>query len=58
MDIKASTTSYQFLTKNVFFNLVSEKIKKALWQEMYDLYEKNTTLNKVFIMEKLYIIKM
>ena len=31
---------------------------EGLWKKLHDLYEKNTTSNKVFLMKKLYNLKM
>ena len=35
-----------------------EKTAEGLWKKLYDLYEKNMASNKVFLMKKLYNIKM
>ena len=31
---------------------------EGLWNKLHDLYEKNTASNKVFLMKKLYNLKM
>ena len=38
--------------------MVGEKIVEALWKKLHDLYEKNIALNKVFLMKKMYNLKM
>ena len=35
-----------------------EKTTERLWKKHHDLYEKNTASNKVFLMKKLYNLKM
>jgi len=35
-----------------------EKTTEGLWKKLHDLYEKNTASNKVFLMKKLYNLKM
>ena len=42
----------------MYFNVVEEKTTKSLWKKLHDLYEKNTTTNIVFLMKKLYNLKM
>ena len=58
LDKKAITTIFQYLAKNVYFNVSEEKMEKILWQKLHDLYEKNATSNKVFLMKRLYNLKM
>ena len=58
IDRKVITTICQYLAKNVYFNVSREKTAKELWKKLHDLYEKNTTSNKVFLMKKLYNLKM
>ena len=55
---KAIATICQYLAKNVYFNVSGEKTTKGLWKKLHDLYEKNTVSNKVFLMKKLYNLKM
>ena len=35
-----------------------EKTVDGLWKKLHDLYENNTASNKVFLMKKLYNLKM
>ena len=35
-----------------------EKTVEGLWKKLHDLYEKNTASKKVFLMKKLYNLKM
>ena len=57
-DRKAIATIRQYVAKNVYFNVAGEKTTVELWKKLHDLYEKNTTSNKVFLMKKLYNLKM
>ena len=58
LDRKVIATIRQYLAKNVYFNVSGEKMAEGLWKKLHDLYEKNTTSNKVFLMKKLYNLKM
>ena len=58
LDRKAIATIRQYLAKNVYFNVAGEKTAEALWKKLQDLYEKNTASNKVFLMKRLYNLKM
>jgi hypothetical protein len=58
LDRKVIATIRQCLAKNVYFNVVKEKTTKGLWKKLHDLYEKNMASNKVFLMKKLYNLKM
>ena len=58
LDRKAIATICQYLVKNVCFNVFEEKTTKGLWKKIHDLYEKNRASNKVFLMKKLYNLKM
>ena len=51
LDRKAIATIMQYLAKNVYFNVVGEKTTIDLWKKLHDMYEKNTTSNKVFFYE-------
>ena len=48
-DRKAIATIRQYLAKNVYFNVFGEKTATGLWKKLHDLYEKNTTSNKVLV---------
>lgn len=58
LDWKAIATIRQYLAKNVYFNVAEKKTIESLWKKLHDLYKKNTTTNKVFLMKKLYNLKM
>lgn len=58
LDRKAIATIRQYLAKNVYFNVSGEKTAEGLWKKLHDLYEKNTTSKKVFLMKNLYNLKM
>ena len=57
LDRKAIATIRQYLAKNVYFNVSGEKTTTGLCKKLHDLYEKNTTSKKVFLMKKLYNLK-
>ena len=52
LDKKSIATIRQYLAKNVYFNVVGEKTTVDLWNKSHDLYEKNTTSNKVCFYEE------
>lgn len=58
MDREAIATVREYLAKNLYFNVAEEKTTKILRKKFNDLYEKNTTVNKVLLMKKLYNLKM
>lgn len=58
LDRKVILTIYQYLSNNVYFSVAREKMEEGLWKKLHDLYENNTTSNKVFLMNKLYNLKM
>ena len=58
LDKKAIVSIRQYLAKNVYFNVAGETSAEGLWKKLRDLYEKNTASNKVFLMKKLYNLKM
>ena len=58
LDRKAIATICIYLAKTMYFNVSREKTTEGLWKKFHDLYEKNTTSNKVFLMKKLYNFKI
>ena len=58
LDRKVIATIRQCLAKNEYFNVSRENMAEGLWKKLYDLYEKNMPLRKVFLMKKLYNLKM
>lgn len=58
LDIKVIATILQYLAKNVYFNVIGEKIIEGQCKKFHDLYEKNTSSNKVFLTKMLYNHKM
>ena len=58
LDRTTIATIRQYLAKNVYFNVSEEKTVEGLWKKLDDLYEKNIAPNKVFLMKKLYNLKM
>jgi len=58
LDRKMISIICEYLEKNVYFTVSREKTTKRLWKNLHDLYKKNTSSRKVFLMKKLYNIKM
>lgn len=58
MDMKARATIFLSLSNNVLFNVLAKKTMKELWDKLSSLYEIASASNKVFIMKKLYNLKM
>ena len=58
LDKKAIATIRKYLAKKVYFNVAGEKTSVDLWKKLHDLYEKNKSSHKVFLMNKLYNLKM
>ena len=46
------------LTRNVAFNIVNEKTTTGLMKALSDMYEKPSTINKVYLMRHLFNLKM
>jgi hypothetical protein len=58
LDIKALGTIHLSLVALVAFNISKEKTTKALMDALAKLYEKPSVSNKVFIMKRLFNMKM
>ena len=58
LDLKARATIFLALSSNVLFNVSTEKTTKELVEKLSSLYEIPSASNKVFIMKKLYNLKM
>lgn len=58
IDQKEKATIFLSLSSNVLFNVSTKKTTKELWDELSSLYEIASTSNKVFIIKKLYNLKM
>jgi hypothetical protein len=58
MDMKARANIFLSLSNNVLFNVSIEKTTKELWEKLSNMYEIASASNKVFIMKKLYNLKM
>lgn len=41
------------LSSNVLFNIPMEKTMEGLWDHLFDMYEKASTSNKVFIIKNM-----
>ena len=46
------------LSKNVAHNIAKEKMTIGMMQALADMYEKPTTNNKVYLMKKLFNLRM
>ena len=58
LDRKALGTIWLSLAASVAFNISKEKTTKGLMDALAKLYEKPSTLNKVFLMKRLFNMKM
>jgi hypothetical protein len=58
LDRKALGTIWLSLAASVSFNILKEKTTKGLMDALAKLYEKTLTLNKVFLMKRLFNMKM
>ena len=58
LDLEARATIFVALSSNVLFNISAEKTTKELVDKLSSLYEIPSASNKVFIMKKLYNLKM
>jgi hypothetical protein len=58
LDRKALGTIRLSLTASVAFNILKENTTKALMDALAKLYEKPLTSNKVFLMKRLFNMKM
>lgn len=56
--MKARANIFLSLSNNVLFNVSIEKTTKELWEKLSNMYEIASASNKVFIMKKLYNLKM
>lgn len=57
-DDKAKATIFLSLSQNVLFNVHNESSTKEVWDKLQSMYETASTANKIFIMKKLYKLKM
>lgn len=58
LDKKAKATIFLSLSNNVLFNVTVEMTTKVVWDKLTDMYAMVSAANKVFIMKKLYKLKM
>ena len=58
LDAKAKSTIRLHLAESVYFTIVGEATTRSLWQKLCDTYEKKTASNKVYLMKKLYELRM
>ena len=57
-DEKAMASIFLSLSQNVLFNVSNEKTTKEVWDKIQNMYQKVSAANKIFIMKKLYKLKM
>ena len=58
MDEKAMASIFLSLAKNVLFNVSNEKSTKEVWDKLQNMYQTASAANKIFVMKKLYKLKM
>lgn len=58
LDAEAKSTIRLHRTESVYFTIVGEATTQSLWQKLCDTYEKKTASNKVYLMKKLYELRM
>lgn len=54
----ARSTIRLHLAKSVYFTILEATIAHVVWQKLCSTYEKNTVSNKVFLMHRLYNLRM
>ena len=57
-DEKAMASIFLSLSQNVLFNVLNEKTAKEVWDKLQNMYQTASAANKIFIMKKLYKLKM
>ena len=57
-DEKAMAEIFLSLSENVLFNVNNEKTTKEVWDKLHSMYQTASAANKIFIMKKLYKLKM
>ena len=58
LDAMARSTIRLHLSESVYFTILECKSAHEVWQKLCNTYEKNTASNKVFLMRKLYNLRM
>ena len=58
IDEKAMAEISLSLSPNVLFNVNNEKTTKVVCEKLQNMYKMTSTANKIFIMKKLYKLKM
>ena len=58
LDALARSTLRLHLAKSVYFTILECPIAYSVWLKLCSIYENNSASNKVFLMRKLYILKM
>lgn len=58
LDRKTIYTIWVYLENTIYFHVSQEKTAKSLWKKLDDLYEQDTTVNKLFFMKRLFNLKM
>ena len=49
MDLKALAIIHMYLTDEVFFNIVGEKMALGLWMKLESLYQTKSITNRIFL---------
>ena len=58
LDAKAKSTICLHLAESVYFTIVGEKTAKDVWDKLAFDYENKSAMNKVFLMKKLFDLRM
>ena len=58
LDAMARSTIRLHLAESVYFTVLECATAYATWHKLINTYEKNTSSNKVFLMRKLYTLRM
>ena len=58
IDEKVKATIFLPLSQNIFFNVLNENTTKDVWDKPKSMYKMALATNKIFIMKKLYKLKM
>ena len=58
LDGETIASIWQYLEDNLKFHLSQEKTTESLWKKLQDLYEWDTLVTKLFLMKRLFNLKM
>ena len=58
LDRKSQSTIQNFLADSILLNVSKEGIMKKLWDKLGNLYQSSSMVNKLFLLKKLYLLRM